>query len=112
MCLVFSSDEAKGERCGLGGLSQEVVLLIPHRQDSVVVALRGYCSVYVGHLKSSLTFLLFRPLVEILSFYDIPLSQLNPNATRVVVAFDVRCRSLGMESSLNLFLFVLFHKNQ
>lgn len=83
--------------------SKKVVHLIHRLQDRVMMVSRRYYSVYVGQFKMGLKFPFLHLFISILTFFDIALSKLSPNAIRVIVAFEVHCSSVGVESSLELF---------
>lgn len=72
-------------------------------QDTVCNSPLDFFSVYLDHVQSVLHFPLLPLIIEVLGHYGIALTQLVPNAIRVIVGFERLCRSRGLVSSLALF---------
>lgn len=74
-------------------LPEDIHILILRRTDTVLNSPLGYCIAYVDQLKTGLRFPLFPLLLEILCHHQIVLSQLVPNAIRLIVGFECHYRN-------------------
>lgn len=88
-----------------------VSLIIPRTRDIVSNLPINYFVVYVDHFKVGLHFSLLPLFLDLLIYFDINLSQLVPNAIRVIVGFKKLWRSKGVVSFLALFRAFFYLKN-
>lgn len=73
----------------------DVTMLVPWISDTVFNPPLDHFSVYIEHIWAGLRFTLLLLIVELLGFYGIALTQLVPNAIRVITGFEKLCRSRG-----------------
>lgn len=84
-------------------LPEEVHILVPRRTDTAVNSPIRYCASYLEQFRAGLRFPLILLPQEILFHYQIALSQLVPNAVRIIVGFERYCRNHRVVTSLALF---------
>lgn len=76
-------------------IPMEVHLLVPRKEYRVLNPPLGYCIVYHEQVRAGVRFPLLSLLIEVLSHYNLALTQLVPNAVRVIVGFERVCRARG-----------------
>lgn len=78
-------------------------IAISHSYDSVMNPLVGFCSVHVDDLRGRLCFPFFSLLLNLLSHYNISLTQLVPNTIKTVIGFQLLCDEEKAKGFVTLF---------
>lgn len=85
------------------GLGEEVETRLPRENETARTPRKGYVAIFESQLKLGLRFPVFRLLCEMIGYYGVSITLVFSLGIGRMVAFEMACSAVKVESSMTLF---------